>query len=359
MLLTVLHIIVLTIALLCLHLTYMLPKTVEQSVLYAVRLFLFVVFVHNIHAFVLGDLLVGYQYVDWAAPYGLLYGPMLYIGPITMEKARKNRKLFMHLLPFVIALFFYVIMLFSFEYRETYGIKHYMFLYTGIGVSLFVYAALLFKKSTRGSHRLMPVYAAIGMLVALIILIQKIGEFFLLPDGYSLTMSVLCYTGVLCALLIIYGESLRSLRSSVDGKEDANNKIITEIFTDPVIAEESRISTKEVWEPYVEQVENYMQQKKYLNFSFDIVTMSTDLKIPKYILNELFSHYYQGSFVKKINNLRVQYACKELENTDFDQNIDELWKNCGFKSRASFYRNFSQLMHCTPLAYREKQMLKK
>jgi AraC-like DNA-binding protein len=101
-------------------------------------------------------------------------------------------------------------------------------------------------------------------------------------------------------------------------------------------------------EAYAQKVNDYLVSKKYLDSNFNLNILSSDLKIPKHYLSQVFSQYYGKNFLKYINSLRIMHACELLEDHNLESTIEGLAEHCGFSSKASFYRNFKEIAKMTP-----------
>src|SRR5690606_15546249 len=348
-------------AFLCLHLTYNFQSSSLPENIRTVRILLSLIILHSLNSFLFQFCINGYQYLAWALPLGLLYGPVFYIGA---QRERGDlfdlRKYILHFLPFFFGMFFYVVLLFSYLYREQCGYMHYLLLHIAIGISFFSYSAWRLKTPQLDQNGLRKMIHILFMVLAVGIIVPKLGEFFLQLDGYNSVTSYVWTIGTLFILLCLYQLLVNSLRSTVI---PVSESIAVEI-SQPIIAEIKNDIQKEdekieAWRSHIQKIEKYMLCLPYLQDDFDIKKMSSDVDIPRYVLNEFFTEYYKETFAKKVNFLRIAHACTVLSSDHYELNIDELWKQCGFRSRASFYRNFSQVQGCTPLEYRNNYILTK
>lgn len=96
--------------------------------------------------------------------------------------------------------------------------------------------------------------------------------------------------------------------------------------------------------PYIDQHYNIKQLAKSLNESEHTVSVA------------IKSKGFTG-FREYINYLRLEYF-KQLATEESDKNIKELMYACGFTSRATFYRNFSDKYGISPTKFIENQRVK-
>ena len=70
-------------------------------------------------------------------------------------------------------------------------------------------------------------------------------------------------------------------------------------------------------------------------------------------LSILLNQYLQISFYEFVNSYRIEAFKQALENNQFeDYTIEAISYECGFKSKASFYRIFKSKMNMSPLEYK-------
>lgn len=103
---------------------------------------------------------------------------------------------------------------------------------------------------------------------------------------------------------------------------------------------------------YVNKINLFIQSLSYLKQDLNKEQFCTDFGIPEEYVLPLLKKEYGKGFNDFLNHLRLEYAVKLLDNQKQTLNIDELAFNCGFKSRATFYRNFKNTYNCTPHQYR-------
>lgn len=80
-------------------------------------------------------------------------------------------------------------------------------------------------------------------------------------------------------------------------------------------------------------------QNKYLESDFSLDSLSKFTRVSKQDLSQTFSINMNTTFNSYLNEKRIKYACDELKKNS-DISIVILSEMCGYKSRASLYRNF-------------------
>lgn len=92
----------------------------------------------------------------------------------------------------------------------------------------------------------------------------------------------------------------------------------------------------------------------YKDSTVNMLTLSHQLRIPKYELTQYFDKILQSTFRIWLSEIRFEAAKKMMEaSPDFSNDI--ISAECGFSSRTHLYRIFKQKEDCTPTAWRERQ----
>lgn len=342
-----------------LQIYYLLP---EKSSFDKVIMSLFlIVLCHITFAAVFRDVVKGYQFVDRGAPFGMLYGPMLYFAfKSSQGKVIRPMQIFQHLIPFILLLTVFVYFLVSPSFRLENSRGYYFALYSLFGLSWLFYPILMLFQGSRLDLALFNIkrlfyYSIILLLILSAIILPIIFSSFLNQESADTSISgATIYLIMLIAVVLTYNYMLKELaqRKIVPTNFLLNELVPKDIPRDGVVDEEFKHLL------YEEKVLDYLKQETYLDPEFSIEKMQKDLKMSRSQLSQFFKEYYKQNVLKTINSLRVQAVCKALEQEDFDMNIEELALRCGFSSRASFYRNFSLEKDCTPVEYRDR-ILKK
>ena len=100
------------------------------------------------------------------------------------------------------------------------------------------------------------------------------------------------------------------------------------------------------------KVDNYIQQKPYLNPDFNLTVMSTDTDIPVHHLSYFFNEHLKVNFNTWKNDLKIAYVIDLIRNGSGEiLTLDALAKQAGFGSRTSFFNSFKQKIGVTPSEY--------
>lgn len=104
---------------------------------------------------------------------------------------------------------------------------------------------------------------------------------------------------------------------------------------------------------HAKQILEYFNKNKneYLKPEFNLKKLEEATKIPSNELRIAFSTELNSGFYQFLNQKRIQHACKLLQKTG---TITEISKNCGYKSRTSFYKNFELVMGISVSEWRKQ-----
>lgn len=96
------------------------------------------------------------------------------------------------------------------------------------------------------------------------------------------------------------------------------------------------------------------KNKVYLKDDCSLENISTMFNIPRHRISYVLNNELNKSFNDFINEYRIQHACLLISNDQENQiTIEAVGFDCGFKSRASFYRAFKKHTGLTPIEYRK------
>lgn len=121
------------------------------------------------------------------------------------------------------------------------------------------------------------------------------------------------------------------------------NQIIAQLLCDFEL--KTRIKTDN---PTLSEILNFCEQ----HFSEDITLeqVAKSLHLNKYHISHLINQKLGIGFSYYINTLRINAACDLLSTTD--RKISDIVGDVGFGSIRSFNRSFTEIMHTTPIKYR-------
>ncbi len=313
--------------------------------------------------FLFTEVFPGMEYVSTAAPFGLTFGPFLFwIYSILEGKVVSRAKLWLHFTPFFLGLIGYVVFLCSPLFRNSYTIGYYTILYGAMCVSWVLYPifVLTAKKGPDNINLGVFKYTMIVLLILTSFMLPFVWENY--NGGVKeepLMTGVVVIGAMLAGVSLIYWYMLGRFRLPLVLEDGRGHEKVVDVPFVPLLAQEveSRQST-DVSNLYQHKIAEYLASEKYFDASFKLEQMAQDLNIPKSFVSQYFTQVYSEGFVKTINAWRIAKACDMLVSAELDMSMEELAFACGFNSRASFYRNFNLEKGCSPMAYREQNLVK-
>lgn len=84
-----------------------------------------------------------------------------------------------------------------------------------------------------------------------------------------------------------------------------------------------------------------------------LTKMAEDLGCSPFALSRIFSRTFHCNFNQYLNDIRLDYACTMLAETD--EPITTIYLDSGFQSQATFNRTFQEKYHMTPRQFRKEQ----
>lgn len=95
-------------------------------------------------------------------------------------------------------------------------------------------------------------------------------------------------------------------------------------------------------------------QKPYLDSRLTLTDLATMIDLPPQYLSQLFNEYIKENYFDYITKWRIEEAERLLKRGDKDMNIDDVGREAGFNSPASFNSAFIKFRGMGPGEFREK-----
>jgi len=312
------------------------------------------VVVHSFHALLVASFFSDKAYLDWAAPYGLAYGPILYFAIRTAQGNHhfSKRVYLMHAAPFVLYYVLYIVWVSTDANKDILYMTIRHTLFNAIIISLLGYGSYsfyLYRKGPMKFKRSLNLLSTAGiMLIFISFLLISVDSSSPRSHASFFIPRLMMYMMMAMVIFIILDHKVRLLiypDSSVDSDKKDNASL-----AEPKSYSKSGL-TEQTLAVYEERLTMIVENEKlFLDPSLNLDRLSESTKIPKHHLSQIFSLQMGKSFTDYINQLRIQYACKELEQAK-DLSIEQLGYECGFNSKVSFYRNFKFHTGLTPSQY--------
>jgi len=120
----------------------------------------------------------------------------------------------------------------------------------------------------------------------------------------------------------------------------------------PLRYENKKIGNKDAQEILNQIKVLFNDNPAYTNSEFKIHDLAKLLKITPHHLSQILNDNLNINFPKFINSYRIELAMKMIK-TSPNLTIEAIGKDCGFKSKATFYKAFKDKIGITPAVYRK------
>ena len=139
---------------------------------------------------------------------------------------------------------------------------------------------------------------------------------------------------------------LRSLRNKIAQLSSENKQKSEKKYE---FAKISEVESKSIYERLITYIET---EKPYINPDLKIVDLADAIKCSSHSLSFIFNQYLEKSYYDFINEYRILEFKRIISETDSSKyTLSALADQCGFSSRASFFRSFKKLTGITPNEY--------
>lgn len=317
------------------------------------------------------------QYLEATIPFGLLFGPMLYMGYSSKSNPEfRVSQIWIHITPFFVTALLGMCWVLFADKQSFYGKAYLLFFYLSIATSLIAYAswATFFVGFDRsGIDKVIRIFVSFVCIIyyfigtgILIFLFNEEGIQLVSAFASYPIQEALIYFALLSALVVSYLFILNRLISLPQANRPAletPQTIAPETSDERFIVDKSQSGKPSYTKSSLSETdmdEHEYRIRKYLENELafrqeglTVVTLSEYLKIPRHYITQVFSARYGKSFPVYVNELRIRYA-KQLMETQVDLSITEIAMQSGFRSKVSFNRHFKHHEGCTPTAFRER-----
>lgn len=314
---------------------------------------LFFIFVHAFHIFICECFFSDIPYLDTAAPYGLVYGPLLYIAVSGLKnKGIKSIAWKIHFIPFLVFYIVYLLLVFDANLRTHFLLYFLRILYVIIPISFIAYIiAMAFQRRNLNyseSLKMRHFFLTMAMLLFFVGIFFFVARFTGERDLYSDRLVIYC--AMLLAvinILLFQLQNNRRKRDLIFKKE-----LVYELSASSDMPKYTKSKiTEEQLNEYEEKLYRIMDEEKlFLDIDLSLDKLAKHLKIPKYHLTQLFSLRVDKNFNQFVNFYRINYACAMLDEMK-DVKIEVLIYECGFNSKSTFNRRFKAITGVTPSEY--------
>ena len=295
----------------------------------------------------------------------------LYVSRLVSKRKRFNKKLLLHLLPFVAFNLYLLVASFFPDVANEIRLEHvhtnmhnpllfqlFLILTLLSGPFYFALTLKLFKKhdinvfnnfssiDTINLAWLRKLVIIFGVIWTVLIIITVIHHVFNLFSMVFCTDSLFLSLSVFVILIGYFG---------------LKQKVIfeNEIEQQPILDEEkmkyagSTLKEDEASE-YSEKLVEYMRKEKpYLNPELTLTQLATEIDITSHHLSQIINEQFKLNFFEYINQFRVEEVKTRIKNPKFDNySLLAIAFDSGFNSKSSFNRIFKKFTNQTPSQYK-------
>lgn len=308
-----------------------------------------------------------YRWLDNLIPFGLLYGPFLYVAyHIARGDSLNLKRVLLHILPFVLFLLSYVAWYtLPFLGKDDAQLFHASLSATR-SLSLCSYAVwiLFFKPASRKAYqsnatRMVSTMAMVLAFAAIVSLVFTYSEHFLLNARSQFKAGSL-FLNMLAASVVLFSYVINRLMENAGMKKTIDRALPLEHPTDvqPNRTVDNDVRYKKSAIPvdlltsYAESLTRLMEEESvYLDDNLSLESLAQQLRIPKHHLSQVLSVCIGKNFNHYINEYRINHAIS-LMRARSDMSIAQIYMSSGFTSKASFNRYFKQFQRRTPSEFR-------
>ncbi|WP_134090111.1 AraC family transcriptional regulator [Olivibacter sp. XZL3] len=347
-----------TLVTICFINLYLALKVKEKSALETViNWAIWFLSIHAVYVLIVSTFFHRLPYLDWAAPFGLVYGPLYFLGvQSTIHHRLSRRKTILHFIPFLIFLAIFVAGIPSAADPHAYNaqlIRQYLYKVTAVSfISYSLLGAYLSRRNQFHRSLLVGILGKASFMLLLASFIYFAQETYRTGSYWAYSLPRLSvYSLLILFALLIFNHKVTLLRKAValdrppeDEAKAAHRSVEKRSYAKSALS-------KTALQHYQEKLETCIHDEQlFLDASLTIERLGDHLNIPKHHLSQVFNTQIGKSFTSYMNEARINFACRLLEQ-ESNTPIEQLAYQSGFNSKVSFYRQFKNKLGCTPSEY--------
>ncbi|MEY8760186.1 AraC family transcriptional regulator [Chryseobacterium tongliaoense] len=294
----------------------------------------------------------------YPSSFRLLKGPLLFLAGRCLLKYPINWKHYLHFLLFFVVFICNVIVLFigtesqSFHRFYLWIFKIYPLYWCG-----YLIAALVVQiRHKNRDNAFQMLFIKFLCFVLASVIIYTVCIFGKLADKELLRLIYTFSFFIQFALLI----RLNQIDRQLPGTDHKNENIVVNDVQETVTVQKKNIKYKTsiLSKDYIDNtnrqlVELLKHKKIYTKEDLNMEDISNMIHVSKNHLSQCISEGLQTTFYDLINKYRIEEFIAQI-NQKPDLQISELYYQCGFRSKATFYKYFKQETGINPNDYRKK-----
>lgn len=326
------------------------------------KVMLIMFFVHVLIALLCYEILPSqYMYIDRAGPFAFIYGPFIYFSILSMKNATvPARTLIYHSIAFGVAVLIFLAFILSSGLRSYWGFNFYIYWYSAMLLSWSIYFIVAFVSFFKqGAAREVNVFTTNVLVVffaavSFMIIILLDTDFKAIFES-SESSSLFIFFCMLLIVLFIYLNQLDRFRQKdivqISDDDYFESKILNYIQVSRHMQPKEDLSLNSVHNGTLEN--SLLSKIDFLNPDLDLQTQARLLGMSVPELSKNIKELTGNTYLNYVNNRRIQYFVDNIEAVT-PADIEAQAFKCGFKSKASFYRNFKKYTGLSPVDYLKK-----
>ena len=298
-------------------------------------------------------------YMDTAAPFGLAYGPFLFIAVRSLSNIRFNvYKVLLHFTPFIAFTLAYIILMLNPSLRKNYISAVHLLLYSSIVLSMLTYS---FHYIFRGPIEIqnsevkkLLKFCGFSLIILAFMFTSIVSSQIIPKNEINITLpSFIVYFSMLVSVAFVFNYTLTNLLPKNETTEEEKEEIIMEKMADSSTKYFKSSVKSEDFPLYKQKLDELFDTEHvYLQNELNLDTLAKKLKISRHYLTQLFNIHIGENFNQYINRYRIEHAKQLLlKNSEETLTIEEIGFRSGFNSKVSFNRHFKASTGYTPTEF--------
>lgn len=300
------------------------------------------------------------KYLDTAFPFSLAYGPLFYVACKAASEQRYTiRQAAIHFVPFLVAFIFFVIFSVRYQFEFAYRKVYFDTLYLSAAASMIGYvlsAIILIRRRSQSdlflkAARLMSIGITLLASLGLLFLIMTLSWDMPITSTRYLFVRFFIYSALLVqALAVFHYQVIRLIQYLKDQNAELS---MAEPAAQEQVQYQKSLLPRDAAEMYEKKLSKLIGEGIFKDPNLSLEMLAKAMGAPRHHITQVLSLRINKGFNQFINEHRVAYACKLLENEAELSSMEGLAFLCGFNSKVSFNRNFKAVTGYTPSQYRE------
>lgn len=302
-----------------------------------------------------------YQFLIMINPFGLLYGPVIFLlGTVPLSLGDFLKKAALHFIPFGIFLILYSVLIFNPPAENHFSHRLYLIWHAAIILSWIIYPLIILRFLRRENNKerdlralirnLSRVFLLSAVIFSGVIVMYEYPDFD--PDGiafrrFELFQAVLLVSVGLIYLFLTRQDSDQPVYTSVHPADYFSSRIV-DVISPKIMQME--VPVPRTAEKTISSLDPIQEKIDFLRTDSGIQEHAERLGISPAELSTKIKTETGLTFNQYLNSKRVEYA-RELLNRNPHETMEDLVRKSGFGSTASFYRNFKKFSGMSPGDY--------